>query len=97
MPFLIPTIPWILSALAVGGATAYVVSGEEGTNFIDEAVDNVQTAGQDLLVAGVVVTGLSVLPLTKKQKLIIGAGYSAYLIAKIKAEDKGKSVLEKAQ
>lgn len=83
--------------MAVVGTTAYVVSGEEGTSFVDEAVDNVQTAVQDLLVAGVVVTGLSVLPIPNKGKLIIGAAYAAYLIAKIKAEDKGKSVLEKAQ
>ena len=90
MPLLIYPI-----AAAVLGA-AYYASTEEGKNFVEETKQGVKTAGQELMIGGVVVTGLSVLPLTNKQKITIGAAYSAYLIAKIKADKKNQSVLEKA-
>jgi hypothetical protein len=89
MPFLIYPL-----AAAVLGA-AYFASTEEGKSFIEETKQGIKTAGQELMIGGVVVTGLSVLPLTNKQKITIGAAYSAYLIAKIKADKKDQSVLEK--
>jgi len=89
MPFLI----YPLLAAALG--TAIYASSDGGGKVVDEFADGLKTTGQDMAVAGVVMVGLSVLPLTKKQKLIIGGGYSAYLIAKIKAKDTDKSVIEK--
>lgn len=88
-------MPILLIPLAAVLGTAYYASTEQGKNFIEETKEGIKTTGQDIMVSGVVITGLSVLPLTKKQKLIIGGGYSAYLIAKIKAEKKEPSVLEK--
>jgi len=90
----VPILFYPLAAAAAVLGGAYYASTEQGKGFIDEVESGVKTAGQDILVSGVVITGLSVLPLTNKQKITIGAAYSAYLIAKIKAEDKNKSVIE---
>ncbi len=94
MPFLIP----LLALLSGVGATAYVMSDDEnGVSFIDEATNAARDITQDLLVTGVVFFALNQLPISKRNKIIIGAGYSAYLIAKItKEETTGKSVIEKA-
>jgi len=92
MPFLL----YPLVAAVLGGA--YYVSTEQGGDFVEEIVDSTKEAGRDFLVSGVVITALGVLPLEKKYKIMIGSAYSAYLIAKIKAEKKqDKSVIEKAK
>jgi hypothetical protein len=96
MPFLL-----VPAALAAVGGTAWFFSSETGTNFIDELGEALKEAGTDLMVSGVILTALSALPLSKKQKITIGAAWSAYLIAKIKSErvskPDSKSVLEKAE
>ncbi len=91
-------MPFILYPLAAVLGVAYYASTEQGGGFVDEVVESTKEVGRDFLVSGVVVTALGVLPLEKKHKIIIGSAYSAYLIAKIKAEEKqGKSVIEKAK
>lgn len=82
MPLLV-LVPVLLAAV---GGTAYYVSSDEGSSFVDEVQESAKSAGRDILVSGVVLTALSVLPITKKEKIVIGSAYSAYLIAKIKSE-----------
>jgi len=92
----VPFLLYPVIAVVLGGA--YYVSTKQGGEFVDEAMEGAKEAGRDVLVSGVVITALGVLPIEKKHKIIIGSAYSAYLIAKIKAEKKqGKSVIEKAR